>query len=347
MDANTSDAKKIYIEFLRIIAAFLVIVNHTNSNIFLGRTPSLTWVCSLAFFFVSKIAVPVFLLIMGGLMLGKEDTPQKTWARLRRILVVIVFSGLFYYVYFSHTTGTPLELWRFPLALFQKPRTVAFWYLYVYVALLCMLPILQKLVKALNRRQLEYLLIFSLVVTGTPPLLTAFFPEVRLSEYFTMGLIGPYIGLALMGYYIERYVPMKRSVFWGAFVSFVLLIAFQVGGTYLLYQRDPSSYLALDDRTMITTVASAVAFYICVKYLFTQHPPAPLLGNTICHVGKLTLGVYLLSDVIRFETYFIYSTLAGSMHPLAAVVLWDLFIFATGALITALLRLIPFLRKWL
>lgn len=35
--------RRIHIEFLRIAGAFLVIVNHTNSSIFLVRAPSITW----------------------------------------------------------------------------------------------------------------------------------------------------------------------------------------------------------------------------------------------------------------------------------------------------------------
>lgn len=43
-------------DILRILACFLVIVNHTNSEVFLGMNPSLTWALSLAYFYFSKIA---------------------------------------------------------------------------------------------------------------------------------------------------------------------------------------------------------------------------------------------------------------------------------------------------
>ena len=38
-----------FIDVLRVIACFLVIVNHTNSWIFLNLTPSPTWYASLTF----------------------------------------------------------------------------------------------------------------------------------------------------------------------------------------------------------------------------------------------------------------------------------------------------------
>ena len=347
MDVNQSDTKKTYIEFLRIAAAFLVIVNHTNSHLLLSLGPSLTWFCSLTYFFICKVAVPLFLFIMGALLLGKEDTPKKTWARIYRILVVFVVSSLLYYIFLSRVNGTPLVLWRFLPALVKGPITDALWYFYLYLALLLMLPILQKLIKVLNKRHLQYLLFFSLVVTGTASLLTIFVPRLWLSDYFTVGLIGPYIGLVLLGYYLEEYVPMKRPVFWGAFAVFIALIAFQVGGSFYLYRRNPSFYLLLDDRTLITITAASAAFYICAKYLFTKHPPRPWLSNVICRFGRLTLGIYLLGDGVIYRTRFIFNALSGYIHPMAAMVLWELLVFAICALVTAALRLIPFLRKFL
>lgn len=339
--------QKTYIEFLRIAAAFLVIVNHTNNLVYRNIAPSPTWLCSLTYFFVCKVAVPLFLFIMGALLLGKEDTPKKSAERLLRIFAVFAAGSLIYYVYYHHQNGWPLSVKEFLLSLPRSQATNAFWYLYLYLALLCVLPILQRLAKSLTRRQLEYLLFLSLGVLGTAPLISIFFPSFALSGYFTAGLIGPYIGQVLLGYYIERYVPMTKPVFLGALCSFVLLIAFQVGGAFLLYQRDPSAYYALDDRTLITITGAAACFYICVKYLFLTCPPRPCLERAVCRLGRLTFGAYLLGDMVITQSLPLYSALSGHMHPMAAMVLWEALIFTACSLLTAGLRLVPFLRKWL
>lgn len=335
--------KKTYIECLRIAACFLVIVNHTNSAIFLNRAPSPVWFCSLTYFFVCKIAVPLFLLIMGALLLEKEDPPKKTAERLTRILVVLVIGSFCYYTYYAWRNKTPFSLGEFLLKLPQTYFTNSYWYLYLYLALLCLLPILQRLVKALDRRYMGYLLFLSLGVLGTVPLI----PSFKLSPYFISGLIGPPIGLVLLGCYIERYVPMTKRVFRCCLSVFLLLIALQVAGTYLFYLQNPSRYLMLDNWRFIPIVGSAACFYICVKYIFTQYPVRPGLERVLCRMGRLTFGVYLLSDMVMHQSAFLYEALLGYLHPLAAVVLWELFIFAISALITAGLRTIPALRKWI
>lgn len=339
--------KKTYIEFLRIAAAFLVIVNHTNSILFRELRPSATWFCSLTYFFVCKIAVPLFLFIMGALLLEKDDTPETTKRRLLRILPVFAVGSLCYYIYYQRRNGAPASIREFLLTLPDAPATGAFWYLYLYLGLLCLLPILQSLVKALTRRRLEYLLFLSLAVCGAAPLVSVFCPGFALSEYFTAGLIGPYIGQVLLGYYIERYVSMNKRNFRLCLCGFLFTIVFQVAGTYLLWLRNPDNYLSLDNRVLLTITVSAACFYVCVKYLFQKHPPRPFLDRAILRVGALTFGVYLLSDMAITQSYPLYQTLCGHIHPLPAMILWELFLFAVSALGAAALRLAPPLRKYL
>lgn len=69
--------RKVYLDFLRILACFLVIVNHTNSDIFLNSSIGITWFVSITYFFICKIAVPLFVMISGAVLLGKKDSYKK------------------------------------------------------------------------------------------------------------------------------------------------------------------------------------------------------------------------------------------------------------------------------
>lgn len=151
----------------------------------------------------------------------------------------------------------------------------------------------------------------------------------------------------LLGYYLEHYVPVTRKIFCWALCGFVLLIAVQAAGTFLLYQRDSSSYLALDDRTLLTITGSSACFYICVRYIFAKYPPQPKLERVIHSLSDLTFGIYLLGDMLIAQSRPVHAALCEHCHVLVAMVLWEVLIFIGGALITAGLRLIPPLRKWL
>ncbi|HCW0182064.1 TPA: acyltransferase family protein, partial [Citrobacter freundii] len=84
MDYNYGQ-RVIYIDLLKILAVFLVIVNHTNSSVFVSLQPSITWFSSLVYFFVSKVAVPVFIMATGVLMLGNVSSYSKSYLRIKRI----------------------------------------------------------------------------------------------------------------------------------------------------------------------------------------------------------------------------------------------------------------------
>lgn len=339
--------RRTHIELLRILAAFLVLVNHTNSEIFRNNAPSLTWFWSVTYMFISKPAVPVFVMIMGALLLEKEDSPRKSAERILRIFVVFLAGSFLYTVYYGHRNGTAFSLRDF---LFQLPTaraTTAFWYLYLYLGLLCVLPVLQKLAKALSRRQMEYLFLLTLGFCGTVPLLQILFSTPGLSGDFTDGMIGHYLALVLLGYYLEHEAAPSRRAFLFCLGGYGLSLAVQVAGTYLLFRRNPESYAALDNRKLITITLASACLYVCVKYLLERHPLPPSAVRAVRSLGRLTFGIYLLGDFMISWTRPVYEALCGHMHVVFAMVLWELFIFAAAALAAAGLRLVPPLRKWL
>ena len=339
--------RRTHIELLRILAAFLVLVNHTNSEIFRNNAPSLTWFWSVTYMFISKPAVPVFVMIMGALLLEKEDSPRKSAERILRIFVVFLAGSFLYTVYYGHRNGTAFSLRDF---LFQLPTaraTTAFWYLYLYLGLLCVLPVLQKLAKALSRRQMEYLFLLTLGFCGTVPLLQILFSTPGLSGDFTDGMIGHYLALVLLGYYLEHEAAPSRRAFLFCLGGYGLSLAVQVAGTYLLFRRNPESYAALDNRKLITITLASACLYVCVKYLLERHPLPPSAARAVHRLGRLTFGIYLLGDFMISWTRPVYEALCGHMHVVFAMVLWELFIFAAAALAAAGLRLVPPLRKWL
>ena len=102
---TASGAKKrlLGLDALRIFAILLVIFNHTNERgfyRFLTDDPGtfLYWF-NLFFSVACKVAVPLFFMISGALLLKKDESFGKTYKRGIRIVVdLLLFSLLFYWV---------------------------------------------------------------------------------------------------------------------------------------------------------------------------------------------------------------------------------------------------------
>lgn len=109
-------SKKVYLEVLRYIAIFFVIYNHTAANGFLlfVDTDQPQWSYPIHLFIsqIDKIAVPIFFMISGSLLLGKEETISVVLKkRVLRILLVLLGISLFYLFYndvslTQNTTGS-------------------------------------------------------------------------------------------------------------------------------------------------------------------------------------------------------------------------------------------------
>lgn len=276
--------KLVYLEILRIVACFFVIVNHTCGPLYRDRGPSLTWFGGIAYFFICKIAVPLFLMITGALLLPKTDSPQKTAARLLRAGAVLVIASAFYYVCYGVSNGDALSAFDFLGKVFKTRVITPLWYLYLYFGLLCLLPILQKMVKALNKRDLQWVIFLSVGVLGIIPLVQTFIPLFGISEDFTGVLFSNYIGVFLCGYYIEQYVTVNRTMFWLSAAFFALSIGVQTVATYYFYQADPTNYLLLDNRILITITSASICFYMMVKYSYSQLSLGPKLENIVIYL---------------------------------------------------------------
>lgn len=338
--------RKTYIEFLRIIAAFLVIVNHTNSRIFQSVPMSKTWLVSITAFFTSKIAVPVFLMIMGALLLSKQDTPKKSIQRIVRIALAALLFSVPYYIYQHRTAPGDMRISDFFRTLYTWNITNAFWYLYMYLGLLCLLPLLQRMAAAFSKRDIELLLLLSLGVAGALPLTRIFF-RTEASPHYTAALFSPYIGMVFAGHYLERYVPATRKNGLRALCLLLVLLAFQVFATRSFYDANPKGYLKLDDRTLITITLSAACAYAAARSLFAAIRLHERACRIIHALGSLTFGIYLLSDLIRVLSVPLFDALAAHTHDLLAMVLWEIFIFVVAAALTAVLKRIPGIRKLL
>ena len=87
----------LYIDILRIIACFMVIINHTHGFILENNTlTNSTFYC--LGFSLCKIGVPLFLMITGTLLLDKDYDYKKILKCIFRVLVPVLGLSLVFYV---------------------------------------------------------------------------------------------------------------------------------------------------------------------------------------------------------------------------------------------------------
>lgn len=339
--------RAVYLDIIRIIACFCVIVNHTGSGIFLARSPSLTWFASLTLFFISKPAVPLFIMISGALLLPFEEPPKALVKRILRVVVVLAVFSFLYFLAYSNGSLSLSSVAGFFKNLPKTHITNAFWYLYLYVGLLLILPLTRRLTAAMERKHYHYLFALNALFIGFLPLLAHYFPGLGVSWYTTLPLFSPYVCMMFFGLYIHKYcVPTAKSVCFAAGL-FVLSIGLQVALTYLETLRGTDSYLFLDNNTLLTMLVPTLCVFYAAKYFGEILKKRTGCVRVLSVVARCTFGIYLVSDMLIRIMMPVYTALCSVMHVLPAVTLFQLIIFAAGFTFAYLLRLIPPLRKFI
>lgn len=352
----TARKRYAYLDFLRILAVFLVIVNHTNSIVFRSLTPAnTTWWISVAWYYVSKIGVPIFVMVSGACLLPRQDSYKKAAGRFLRILItLVVFSYGYYLVQLWETYWTwqkALDIPGFLASIWQHRITDSYWYLYFYLGLMVMLPFLQKLASAMKKRDLEVFLAISLTVFGVWPLVTHYVPALTLPEFFSVPLFGTLIGLFFAGHYLHTYAGRINRVF--CVTLFLLSVAGAVLLTGLEYTRADSgaNYLFMDSRTdpALPIVLSAFAVMALTRSSFDAHGPLRAkTGDRLTALGGCAFGIYLLQGLVIIETrHRVFDPLRSMMNPLLAALIWEAGVFLFTLAVAWVLKRIPLLKKLL
>lgn len=340
--------KYIFIEALRIIACFLVIVNHTNSDIIMYKNPwpNSLWFMSLTYLFISKAAVPIFVMISGYTMLDKQDGYKKTAKRVVRVVVALVLFTLIYYIQlWKNGANVQLDVKEYLALVYQTPLTLAYWYLYMYIGLLIMMPFLQKLVAGLNKKDMQIFIIISLFVGGTMPIIEHIWPQYTYSRLVDFAIFDSYIGLLMIGCYMKKYAKSSKRLVLLSIVVFLMALTFNVLMTYHeFWVNGGANYLFYENRILLPNILEAV----CLFYIMMQISWDGWIAKVLKVVGGCTFGIFLLSDFFIERYRYLYEGwYASGMYPMLAVVMFEVLVFIVGFMITFILKRVPLLKKLL
>lgn len=156
--------RKTHLDILRIFAIFLVIHNHTPEALNCNGLGPLSTCCVSLGAILTLMAVPLFFMISGALLLPKDE-PLPILFR-KRVLRFILIIGIFWTVQYAFVFFWRDEPWDF--ARFVElvacngwvgiPTYVA-WYLYAYLGLLLILPYTRTLARNISNTGFLYLFV--------------------------------------------------------------------------------------------------------------------------------------------------------------------------------------------
>lgn len=339
-----SSGRVAYLDVLRILCSFLVIVNHTYGYIGLEAASSGVRFASFFSFLGSKVAVPVFLMISGCTLLTKSDSITKTLKRFLRIAVTLIVFSFVYEVYGFLSGRLPsLSIKRFLHLIYTEPISTAYWYLYAYAGLLLTVPFLQRMVKGMSRSDFLFFFAVSFFFIGLWPMIVEYTPVSEYCHRFELPLFCGHICYLLLGYFLYTQNTRRIPVPLLLGVSLLIITVSAAVTAHAFTATGGKRYLFLDNISLLHVVLSSA----CTFMLASRLPLQGRIAKAARTLGSHTFGIFLLGDLMIALLVPLFYMLRGHMHPLLAVTLYQIACWLAAMACTAVLKRLPLIRQLL
>lgn len=356
VNSEMQKKRKVYIDFLKIIAIYMVLFNHTKVDGFLFFTVARTSKLYALYMFhavLIKVAVPLFFMASGALLLGKEESYRDLIIKrfLKYIIVLIIGSIIAYLYTCLRSDPQEISINQFLKKLYTTDMIAASWYLYVYLAYILMLPLLRKMAQHMSDTDYKWMfLMFGVMQSLSIIDFLLFKGEAGHNGNFSFFITVNYVFYPLAGYYIDQkpekaFTGKKASAFVAASIIAISISCLMTQYKCTMFDEWTESTCQTFFSTLIFIPAFTV-FYI-TKMWFMNFDSDSKAGHIIITVGGATFGIYLLEQICRLETKWIFIWLRPYIHTLPACWIWILSACIFGCMITLILKQLPGVKKFI
>lgn len=336
-----------YLDSLRVLALIGVIVIHISSplvNMTYGWNMPYWWIGNLINSSV-RYAVPLFLMLSGATMLGKEYSLGEFYKkRVIRVLIPFLFWMIVYWIYRWLMLSPKLQphgmkdisKWATDLFL-NEGVSKHFWYIYMILFLYLFIPVISKMVRKAGKSGLLFYLIgWAVLCTATYSMNLSFYKWT--GDYFQK-LLGyfEYSGFMVLGYYLNNITCKSLKIHLSATLIFVVTIIASATIAYITSKYNHKLNLRIYSYFSINTIFQAIAIFLLLKDISFKNRYLIFLQNIL---SNYSYGIYL-AHIIVIGVLFRAGIYWSFAHPLISLPLLTLMVLSGSLAIIFLLRKIP------
>lgn len=341
-------------DLLRILSAFAVVILHT-STVYIERYSVESTAFRVANFYdsLSRFSIPIFVMISGAIFLSKEKnvTLKGLWTRniLRLFLVYCVWS----FAYYAFQCG---YYWN--VSIFHKGivgvvtgciyASNHFWFIFMILGLYALVPFLRTWVAHASQKELNYFVLLFMVFQIARTTITTLMDKsliTEISNKLTITELSFYLGYFVLGYILtERELPRK----WKTILY--TLIPVGIAANYLISdimsRRAETYHPGIYDSFGFFTCTLSMAVFLFFKDRGKKWEISGTFSRVLSSLSQDTLGIYLL-HVGVLDYLKTNNILFGNLSSSIGVPVISVLVFALCGLVSAILRRIPFIGRYL
>lgn len=348
--------RKTYIDFLRILACFSVIMLHSSSQHWYELSVTdFRWMICNAYDALFRFGVPVFVMISGALFLDRErevDLKRLYRKNILRLVTAYWFWSFLYGLWDCREwLGAEGTVWRDYVMEFLLGR-YHLWFIPMLAGIYVILPVLKTWTDHAPRRQVEYFLaLFFVLQIGVSTLRIIRIPTMGevILQLIDVQMACSYVGYFILGHYLAKYPPTqkqrKRLYLLGAAGGIAAVFV----SMWMSACRAEAAAAAFDSFSLFTCLVSAMLFVVFQEWGGHRK----WSGKVKKWAGELSLnsfGVYLVHILIMealqsvgVDSMFLFGKEISGVWGIPCLAV---FCFVAGNIVIALLRRIPLVGKY-
>lgn len=314
--------RKAYYDVLRVTAIVLVLLNHLPAYRLYMQESGMAEAGCLVFSVIIRINVPLFALLSGALLLGRNESYAHIWKhRLSNILLVTLACTVLLYLDFGWLRDRQLSLHDLFYGLLggNLRDFDSYWFLYAYMGFLLFLPLYRHIAQAMTRQDF-YMLLGAHAFLGTLLPLINLLLRFSCCEVITLSgslntalAMSPLVFYPLIGFYIDKRVDVEaitlKQWVWMA-LAVVVGVVIACASTYAEGQiwKFSQSYLGL------FTYLIVIVFFLFIKKVYSARERRPSAFIRLMSVlSPLCFGVYLFDPILKLLLYEPVKTYTADM----------------------------------
>lgn len=347
MGAYDSSKRIFYFDVLRTLAIILVILSHVSKDFAKNFTiESLKWICSAGFADIAVMGVPIFLMISGALLLGREYTLSDFMKRrFSRILIPFIFWAALLPICKMIFLGQAWTVSNYIELFFLNQ----YWFIWMLIGAYLLMPILNSFINEYELNGLAYLLIIWFI--GMIFLRDFSFDIIeKLFEVHPMGwkeIFAGYFGFFPLGYYlsIKKFKFTDRQM---CLIGLIMLIAFTgINMAHTFIDGPKNNALSYYGYRRIVSTLQAIGLFLFIKYFsqYCEEHKGTIKNKIYSFFKDTSMSTLILS--ISVCSYGMYLTHYFWLYPLEYVSNNIMPIFQTNPLLIPVVLLFITLMSWI
>lgn len=303
MVINTNNAYQLWADIIRISATFFVVWLHICAKLVcrFNEIPSIDWEIANIIDSALRISVPLFIMLSGHLLLGKEESLGNYFnKRFSRILIPWLFWSIAYLSYFAYFHNEHISLKYAFKTILTNQVSIHFWFIYMLIGLYLFIPIFRIFIKNSNQNERLYFLLFWFVAASCLPFLeqiSYIFTKKTIRFGFDLKMMSGYTGYLLFGYILGQMKTDKKWIAsaWVSYITCFLITAYLVSKySFKVMDNAEVYYSPLSPFVVIMSVSA----FTLIKYYSSKMMCAPLFQNIIKDISLCSFGIYLIHPMI-------------------------------------------------